>query len=154
MMALPLTVVLGSVAPAAAVILVIVLELLTLFSVVGLTFATHADVRAVAEPPADVESCDIVISILDEHGQVLDSVQARVPSGGMVTLQYRSRSGPGSTDAIRATVRSRTVFRRSLPPGPCPILASLQVVDESTGKTEAMMMPAQQRTVREVITAP
>jgi hypothetical protein len=72
----------------------------------------------------------------------------------MVTLQYRSRSGPGSTDAIRATVRSRTVPRRSLPPGPCPILASLQVVDESTGKTEAMMMPVQQRTVREVIPAP
>ena len=88
MLALPLAVVLGSVAPAAAVILLIVLELLTLFSVVGLTFATHADVRAVADPPADVESCDIVISILDEHGQILDSVQARVPSGEMVTLQY------------------------------------------------------------------
>ena len=154
MVALPLAVVVGSVVPAAAVILVTILETLTLFSIVGLTFATHADVRAVADPPPGVAACDIVISVLDDQGQILDSQQARVPSGEMLTLQYRSRSVPGGTDAIRATVKSRTVPRRPLPPGPCPILASLQVVDESTGKTEAMMIPAQQRIVREVIPAP
>lgn len=154
MVALPLAVVLGGVAPAAAVILITIIELLTLFSIVGLTFTTYADVRAVADPAADVAVCDIVICVLDDQGQILDSVQARVSSGEMATLRYRSRSVLGGTDPVRATVKSRTVPRRPLPPEPCPILASLQVVDESTGKTEAMMMPVQQRIVREVIPAP
>jgi hypothetical protein len=72
----------------------------------------------------------------------------------MLSLQYRSRAGPGETDAIRARVKSRTVPRRPLPPGPCPILGSLQVIDASSGKTEAMMMPAGQRVVHEVIPVP
>jgi hypothetical protein len=59
--------------------------------------------------------------------------------------------GPGETDVIRATVKSRTV--PPLPPGPCPVLARLQVVDASSGKTEALMLPGMQRVVREVIPA-
>lgn len=151
---LPLVLVFGSITTASAIILVTVLELLTLFAIVGLTFDTYADVRAVPDPPGEIAACDIVIEILDEHGQALDTRQARVPAGEIVSLQYRSRRGPGETDAIRATVKSRTVPQRPPPPGPCPILASLQVIDASSGKTEAMMMPAVQRVVREVIPAP
>ena len=154
MLALPLAAVFGSVATASAVILLVVLDQLTLFAIVGLTFARYADVRAVADPPGDVTACDITISIHDERNQVLDTREARVPPGEVLTLQYRSRSGPGDTEAIRATIKSRTVPRLPIPPDPCPILASLQVVDGSTGRTEAMMMPAQQRTVREVISRP
>ncbi len=144
----------GSVATAAAVVFITVLELLTLFSIVGLTFNTFADIRAVPEPPGETAACDIVIEILDEQGRVLDTRNERVPAGEMLSLQYRSRGGPGETDAIRARVKSRTVPRRPLPPGPCPILGSLQVIDASSGKTEAMMMPAGQRVVHEVIPVP
>jgi hypothetical protein len=154
MTSLSLALIVGTAATASAVILIVVLALLTLFSVVGITFASHADVRAVPTPPADVAACDIVISILDERGETLDTRQARVASGEVVTLQYRSRAEPGATQAIRATIKSWTVPRRPLPPGPCPILASLQVVDDTTGRTEAMMMPAAEQVVRETIPAP
>jgi len=153
MLALPLAAVFGSVAAAPAVILLVILELLTLFSIVGLTFTRYADVRAVADPPDDVTACDIAISILDAQGHILDTQRARVPPGELLTLRYRSRSGPGDTEAIRAVIKSRTVPRPPLKPDPCPVLASLQVVDESTGRTEAMMLPAEQRVVREVIAA-
>jgi hypothetical protein len=146
--------VLGSVAAASAVILITVVTFLTLFAVVGLTFVSYAEVRAVPMPSADVAACDVVISVLDERGDVLDTRQARVPSGEMVSLRYQSRAQPGSTDLIRATIRSRTVPPAPRPPGPCPILGSLQVVDGSTGRTEAMMMPVSQETVRETIAAP
>jgi hypothetical protein len=151
---LPLVLVLGSAATVSAVILLVVLDLLTLFAVVGLSFAFHADVRAVPTPPADVAACDVVISVLDEGGVVLDSREARVASGQTLALQYRSRAEPGGTEPIRATVRSRTVPRSPLPPGPCPILASMQVVDEISGRTEAMMMPAAQEPVRQRVPAP
>jgi hypothetical protein len=151
---LPLAVVFGTAATASAVILIVVLELLTLFAVVGLNFVFYADVRAVPTPSADVAACDIVISVLDERGDPLDSVQARVASGEMTTLRYRSRAEPGATEPIRATIRSRTVPRSPLPPGPCPILASMQVVDGTAGRTEAMMMPASQEVVRQTIPAP
>jgi hypothetical protein len=150
---LPLAVVFGTATTASAVILIVVLELLTLFAVVGLTFTSYADVRAVPRPSTDVEACDIMIGVLDERGDILDSVQARVASGEMLALRYRSRADPGATEPIRATIRSRTVSRSPLPPGPCPILASIQVVD-GTGRTEAMMMPASQDVVRREITAP
>jgi hypothetical protein len=151
---LPLALILGSAATVSAVILLVVLELLTLFSIVGLSFASHADVRAVPTPPADVAACDVIISVLDEHGGVLDSRQARVASGEMLALQYRSRAEPGGTEPIRATVKSRTVPRHPHPPGPCPILASMQVVDELSGRTEAMIMPAAQQVLRETVPAP
>ena len=151
---LPLTLIFGTVATVSAVILIVVVELLTLFAVVGLSFTFYADVRAVPTPSADVVACDIVISVLDERGDILDTRQARVASGEMVTLRYRSRAEPGSTEVIRATIRSRTVPRLPLPPGPCPILASMQVVDGTTGRTEAMMMPAAQEDVRVRIPAP
>lgn len=151
--ALPLALVFGTGTTVAAVILIVVLELLTLFAIVGLTFASYADVRAVPTPADGVAACDIVISVLDERGDTLDFQQARVASGQMLTLRYRSRAERGSTEAIRATIRSRTVPRSPLPPGPCPILASLQVVD-GTGRTEAMMMPAAQDIVRDKIPVP
>jgi hypothetical protein len=151
---LPFAAVFGTAATASAVILIVVIELLTLFALVGLSFTFYADVRAVPMPSADVAACDIVISVLDERGDIRDTVQARVASGEMVTLRYRSRAEPGSTEPIRATIRSRTVPRSPLPPGPCPILASMQVVDGTTGRTEAMMMPASQEVVREKIPAP
>jgi hypothetical protein len=105
-------------------------------------------------PSDDAAACDILISVLDERGGILDTVQGQVASGQMLTLRYRSRAEPGSTEPIRATIRSRTVPRRPLPPDPCPVLASLQVVDGTTGRTEAMMMPASQEVVREKIPAP
>jgi len=151
---LPLAVVFGTAAAASAVILIVVLTLLTLFAVVGLSFASYADVRAVPTPSGDVAACDIVISVLDERGGTLDTVQGQVASGGMLTLRYRSRAEPGSTEPIRATVRSRTVPRGPHPPDPCPVLASMQVVNGTTGQTEAMMMPASQEVVREKIPAP
>jgi len=152
---LPLALVFGSVATVSAVILIVVLELLTLFSIVGLSFAVYADVRAVPMPPADVAACDVVISVLDERGDIRDTRQFfNVAPGEMVSLQYRSRAEPGGTEPIRATVRSRTVPRSPHPPGPCPILASLQVVDETSGRTEAMMMPAAQQVVRETTPKP
>jgi hypothetical protein len=151
---LPLGLILGSAATVSAVILLVVLELLTLFAIVGLSFTFHADIRAVPTPPADVAACDIVISVLDERGAVLDSRQARVASGEMLTLQYRSRAEPGGTEPIRATVKSRTVLGNPHPPGPCPILASMQVVDEISGRTEALMMPAAQEVVRERVPVP
>jgi len=151
---LPLAVVFGTAATASAVILIVVLELLTLFSIVGLSFASYADVRAVAMPPGDAAACDIVINVLDERGGILDTVQGQVASGEMITLRYRSRAEPGATEPIRATIRSRTVPRRPVPPDPCPILSSLQVVDGTTGRTDAMMMPASQEVVRAKIPAP
>jgi len=151
---LPLAVVAGTAAIASAVILIVVLELLTLFAIVGLSFTSYADVRAVAMPSGDAAACDIVINVLDERGGILDTVQGQVASGETITLRYRSRAEPGSTEPIRATIRSRTVPRRPVPPDPCPILASLQVVDGSTGRMEAMMMPASQEVVREKIPAP
>jgi hypothetical protein len=154
MLSLPLALVFGGVATASAVILLIVLKLLTLFAVVGLTFTSFADIRAVPTPPADVAACDLVITVLDERGEILDTRQARVASGEMVTLRYRSRAEAGGMEAIRATITSLTVPRRPLPPGPCPILASMQIVDATTGRTEAMMMPAGQQEVREAIPAP
>jgi hypothetical protein len=120
----------------------------------SLSLASYADVRAVPTPPADVAACDIVISILDERGETLVTRQTRVASGDVVTLQYRSRAEPGATQAIRAAIKSWTVPRRPLPPGSCPILASLQVVDGTTGRTEAMLMPAAEQVVRETIPAP
>ena len=154
LLVLVLAAVFGTAATASAVILIVVIELLTLFALVGLSFTFYADVRAVPTPSADVAACDIVISVLDERGDIRDTVQARVASGEMVTLRYRSRAEPGSTEPIRATIRSRTVPRSPLPPGPCPILASMQVVNGTTGRTEAMMMPASQEVVREKIPAP
>jgi hypothetical protein len=151
---LPLVLVCGSAATVSAVILIVVLELLTLFAVVGLSFTFYADVRAVPTLADEASACDIVISVLDERGDILDTRQARVASGEMVSLRYQSRAERGSTEAIRATIRSRTVPRRPLPPGPCPILASMQVVDGATGRTEAMMMPAIQEVVRETIPTP
>jgi hypothetical protein len=151
---LPLALVLGGAVTASAVVLAVVLELLTLFAIVGLTFDTYAELRAVPDPPKEVAACDVVIEILDAQGLVLDTHRARVPAGETASLQFRSRSGPGETDAIRARVRSRTVPQRPRPPGPCPILASLQVVGSSTGKTEALMLPATQRVVREVSPVP
>ena len=151
---LPLAFVLGSAAAASAVILIMTLTTLTLFAVVGLTFISYAEVRAVPVPTADVPACDIVISILDERGNVLDSREARVPSGETISLRYQSRAERGTTEAIRATIRSRTARPVPLPPGPCPLLGSLQVVDGSTGRTEAMMMPASQEIVRETIPRP
>ena len=151
---LPLAVVFGAAATASAVILIVVIELLTLFAIVGLSFASYADMRAVAMPSGDATACDIVINVLDERGGILDTVQAQVAAGEMITLRYRSRAEPGATEPIRATIRSRTVPRRPVPPDPCPILASLQVVDGTTGRTEAMMMPASQEVVREKIPAP
>jgi hypothetical protein len=151
---LSLALVLGSGATASAVILQVVVEMLTLFAMVGLSFAFHADVRAVPTPTADVAACDIVISVLDEGGVVLDTREARVPSGQALALQYRSRAERGGTESIRATVKSRTAPRPPLPPGPCPVLASMQVVDEISGRTEAIMMPAAQQLVRETVLAP
>ena len=150
---LPLAVVFGTAATASAVILMVVLTLLTLFAIVGLSFASYADVRAVPTPSGDVAACDIVINVLDERGDILDTVQGRVAVGEMITLRYRSRAEPGSTEPIRATIRSRTVPRIPHPPDPCPILASMQVVD-GTGRTEAMMAPASQEAVREKIPTP
>ena len=95
-----------------------------------------------------------MINVLDERGGILDSVQGQAASGETITLRYRSRAELGSTEPIRATIRSRTVPRRPLPPDPCPVLASLQVVDSTTGRMEAMMMPASQEVVREKIPAP
>ena len=152
-LALPLALVFGSVATASAVILLVVVELLTLFALVGLSFTLYADVRAVPTA-SDVAACDIVISVLDERGDTLDTRQARVAWGEGVTLRYQSRAERGSTEAIRATIRSRTAPRWPLRPGPCPILASMQVVDSTTGRTEAIMMPAAQEVVRETIPAP
>src|SRR5262249_45156568 len=146
--------VLGSAAIASAVILITVLTMLTLFAIVGLTFETYADVHVVADPPDAAAACDIGIEILDEHGQVLDTRQARVPAGEMVALQYRSQASPGGTDPIRASVKSRTVTRHPVLPGPCPILASVQVVEAGSGKTVAVIMPVTQRILREVVPAP
>ena len=154
MLVLALAIVFGTAATVAAIVLVVVLEFLTLFAIVGLSFTSYADVRAVPTPSADVAVCDIVISVLDERGDVLDTVQARVASGEMVTLRHRSRAEPGSTEPIRATIRSRTVPPGPRPPDPCPILASMQVVDGATGRTDAMMMPASQEVVRRKIPAP
>ena len=145
---LPFALVFSTAATAAAVILLPVLTLLTLVAVVGLTFTSYVDVRAVAMPTGEVAACDVVISVLDERGGILDSVQARVASGQMVALRYRSRAEAGATEPIRATIRSQTVPPVPRPPEPCPILGSLQVVDGTTGRTEAWMMPASQETVR------
>lgn len=149
---LPLGVIVGGATAASAIILIPVLQLLTLFAIIGLTFTTYADVHVVADP-ADVAACDIVISILDDQGRVLDTVRARVDAGKAVTLRYRSVSGPGETEAIRATVRSWTVPRTG-PPGPCPILASMQIVDARSGQTLVTTLPIAQRTERELIPAP
>src|SRR2546426_10646473 len=108
---LPLALVFGSVTTVPAVLLLVVVELLTLFALVGLSFTFYADVRAVPTPSADVAACDIVISVLDGRGDTLDTLQARVAPGEGVTLRYRSRAERGSTEAIRATIRSRTVPR-------------------------------------------
>ena len=151
---LPLAVVFGAAATASAVVLLIVLELLTLFAIVGLSFTSYADVRAVPTPPVDVPACDVVISVLDERGDIRDTVQVRVAPGEMAALRYRSRAEPGSTEPIRATIRSRTVPLGANPPDACPILASMQVVDGASGRTEAMMMPASQEVVRQRIPAP
>ena len=88
---LPLAVVAGTAAIASAVILIVVLELLTLFAIVGLSFTSYADVRAVAMPSGDAAACDIVINVLDERGGILDTVQGQVASGETITLRYRSR---------------------------------------------------------------
>ena len=151
---LPLTLVLGSAATVSALILQVVIDMLTLFAIVGLSFTFRADIRAVPTPPADVAACDIVISVLDGGGVVLDTREARVPSGQAFTLQYRSRAARGGTEPIRATVKSRTASRPPLPPGPCPVLASMQVIDEISGRTEAMLMPAAQQLMRETVRAP
>ena len=152
---LPLALVFSSVATVSAIILIVVVSLLTLFAVVGVSFTYYADVRAVPMPSADVGACDVVISVLDERGDILDTRQFfNVAPGEMVSLQYRSRAEPGGTEPIRATVRSRTVPRSPHPPGPCLILASLQVVDGTSGRTEAMMMPASQQVVRETTPGP
>ncbi len=81
MLSLPLALVFASVATASAVIFLIVLKLLTLFAVVGLSFTSFADIRAVPTPPADVAACDLVITVLDERGEILDTRQARPPRG-------------------------------------------------------------------------
>ena len=92
------------------------MSLLTLFAVVGVSFTYYADVRAVPMPSADVGACDVVISVLDERGDILDTRQFfNVAPGEMVSLQYRSRAEPGGTEPIRATVRSRTVPRSPHP---------------------------------------
>lgn len=148
---LTLGLVVGCVATASAVVLLVVIPMLSLFAAVGLSFTYYADVHVVPVPD-EAGVCNVVISILDEHGQALETREERIPAGEKVSLQHRSRAGPGETDVIRATVKSRTV--PPLPPGPCPVLASLQVVDASSGKTEALMLPAVQRVVREVIPAP
>lgn len=100
-----------------AIILIVVVELLTLFAVVGLTFTSYAD-RAVPKRSEDGEACDIVMSVLDERGDILDSVQARAASGEMMALRYRGGAEAGATEAIRATIRSRTVPRSPPPTGP------------------------------------
>jgi len=113
---LPLALVFGSVATVSAIILIVVVSLLTLFAVVGVSFTYYADVRAVPMPSADVGACDVVISVLDERGDILDTRQFfNVAPGEMVSLQYRSRAEPGGTEPIRATVRSRTVPRSPHP---------------------------------------
>lgn len=153
MMSLPLALI-ASIAPmVSAVILLVVIQLLTLFPVVGLAFAFYADVHVVPKPADDVLACDVVISILDERGVALDTRAVQVATGEVFSLRYRSRAGPGASEPIRATIKSRTVPPSPLPPGPCPILASLQVVDGTTGRTEALIMPAVQEVVRETIPA-
>jgi hypothetical protein len=153
-LSIPLALLFGGVSTVSAVILIVVLKLLTLFAIAGLSFTSFADVRVVPIPPPDVTACDLVITILDERGGILATQETRVASGEMVTLRYRSRAALGGTEAVRATVTSVTVPRRPLPPGPCPILASMQIIDETSGRTEAMMMPAAQQEVRETIRAP
>jgi uncharacterized protein (DUF58 family) len=151
---LPLVLVVGNVTTASAVILLVVIQMLTLFSSVGLSFVYSVEVRAVADPPEDVAACDIVIDIRNEHGEIVDAQQDRVPAGKMLSLQYGSRRSPGETDIVRAVVKSKTVPRDPLPPGPCPILASMQLVNTSTGETEAVILPVVQRVTREVILVP
>ena len=72
---LPLALVFSSVATVSAIILIVVVSLLTLFAVVGVSFTYYADVRAVPMPSADVGACDVVISVLDERGDILDTRQ-------------------------------------------------------------------------------
>jgi hypothetical protein len=146
--------VLGSVTATSAVVLLVVIAMLTLFSAVGLSFVYYADVRAVAVPADESAACEIAIEILDEQGQMVDKRQARVAAGETLALQYRSRAARGETDTIRAVVKSWTVPPRPLPPGPCPVLASLQLVDARTGQTVGIMIPVSQRTSREVIEVP
>ena len=59
------------VAALCVIILIVVVSLLTLFAVVGVSFTYYADVRAVPMPSADVGACDVVISVLDERGDIL-----------------------------------------------------------------------------------
>ena len=72
------------------------------------------------------------------------------------TLQSSEVSAPDETVATRAKKQERENGNGTGAPGAelNLILASLQVVDGTSGRTEAMMMPASQQVVRETTPGP
>jgi hypothetical protein len=143
----------GVPAAASAVILQLVLPLLTLFSIVGVTFTTFSGeplrqvTLHVVPVPDRATECDLELHILDELGQVLDMRDVRARAGEAVSHDYRGR-GAGVPERIRAVVKSTNVPGSPGPPGPCPILASLQITSAQTGAIEAILLPAIQHEIQ------
>jgi hypothetical protein len=142
---------------ASAVVLIVVISQLTLFAIVGVVFTTAAGdpVRQVTlhvvPMPDDAAECDLELQVLDELGQALETKEARARAGEAVSHDYRGQGVRGQTERIRITVKSRTVPRRPPHPGPCPVLASVQVTNLQSGAVEAVLRPSEQRALREVI---
>jgi hypothetical protein len=145
---------------ASAVVLIVVVSLLTLFAIVGVVFTTAAGdpVRQVTlhvvPVPDEAAECDLQLQILDELGQVLEARDARGRTGEVVSHEYRGQGVRGQTERIRIAVKSQTVPRRLPHPGPCPVLASVQITNLQSGAVEAVLLPSEQRQLREVIRSP
>lgn len=145
---------------ASAIVLIVVLSMLTLFAIVGVVFTTAAGdpVRQVTlhvvPMPDDASECDLELKILDELGQVLETRDARAHAGDVVSHDYRGQGGRGQTERIRIVVKSKTVPKQPPHPDPCPVLASVQITNLQSGAVEAVLLPSEQRRLREVIRSP
>ena len=85
--------------------------------------------------------CNVQMGFVNGAGESVKTVSGTIAHGhtAFVTVDYAEAAAVvGSTNGARLNVRPLV----SIPPGPCRVTASAELLDEATGETRVYVMPA------------